>query len=104
MCYVDLKTGQRTSHIKHPNSVTDVATVDLVNVVSISGDSVLRVWDLSREDPQAKPKAVSEAKEGRVKSARKRRDKDDGVVEAVSDGNQHKEEKFIFRYVLTFGI
>ncbi|XP_064598836.1 uncharacterized protein LOC135465527 [Liolophura sinensis] len=97
MCYVDLKTGQRTSHIKHPNSVTDVATVDLTNVVSISSDSVLRVWDLSREDPQAKPKVVSEAKEGRVKSARRRHNKEEDIKEETNDGDQHKEEKFTFR-------
>ena len=45
---IDMETGTRKKVVHHTDSIDCVISCDMVTFITVSRDSVLRVWDTSR--------------------------------------------------------
>lgn len=50
VAFIDLESGERKDVLPHPNYVSRAYAVDCNVILTSSGDNMVRVWDLTRED------------------------------------------------------
>ncbi|XP_077984832.1 NACHT domain- and WD repeat-containing protein 1-like [Glandiceps talaboti] len=54
VCTWDLITEKRSNNLEHPFPIYNTATVDGHRIVTIGMDNLMRIWDASRDDPDAR--------------------------------------------------
>ena len=45
---MDINSGKRQYLLNHPCNITDVRTVDMKKIVTITEDTCVRVWDVTK--------------------------------------------------------